>query len=203
VSDPGNNDYDPNDQFYDKTLDSSHQDFIGASAYQDKLDSYNPDERPLFSTIDGSAIITAGNIRVSQEWLDDPMHLTVTQPGDIAGENIGRMIIAIDRGGEFYRDGDKTKYPNEIFKGTFEEYFTGVNATLALDVSLYDNYAGTSEHVMTTLFTARESISGINLDEEGVALMTYQKSYNAAVRFFTVLDEAVDRIINSMGLAGR
>jgi flagellar hook-associated protein 1 FlgK len=84
-----------------------------------------------------------------------------------------------------------------------EEYFTGVNATLGLDVSLYTNYSKTSEQVMNTLFTARESVSGVSLDEEGVALMAYQKSYNAAVRFFNVLDEAVDRIINEMGLVGR
>jgi flagellar hook-associated protein 1 FlgK len=56
---------------------------------------------------------------------------------------------------------------------------------------------------MSTLFASRESVSGVELEEEGVYLMAYQKSYNAAVRFFTVLDEAVNKIVNEMGLAGR
>jgi flagellar hook-associated protein 1 FlgK len=41
------------------------------------------------------------------------------------------------------------------------------------------------------------------LDEEGINLMAYQKSYQAAARYFTALDEAVDIIINKMGLVGR
>jgi flagellar hook-associated protein 1 FlgK len=206
--------YDPTDTaYYDPEFDDETDPLsrkpAGALPYDstkwnDTVTAYTPKARPLFSTTDGSSVITATNIKISQEWLNDPMHLTVTQPGDPSeGENIGRLIVAIERGFTFYRDGDPSKYPTELFSGTLEEYFTGVNATLGLDVSLYTNYSETSKHVMTTLFTARESVSGVNLDEEGVALMAYQKSYNAAVRFFTVLDEAVDRIINEMGLVGR
>ena len=191
------------DPFYDKTLDPSTTDYDPAK-YAETLTAYLSADRSLFSTIDGSSVVTAANIRVSDGWLSDPMYLTVTQPGDPSeGENIGRMIVAIDRGFAFYREGDAIAYPNNIFEGTLEEYFTGVNATLGLDVSLNQNYSDTSKQVMTTLFAARESVSGVNLDEEGVAVMAYQKSYNAAVRFFTVLDEAVNKIINEMGLVGR
>jgi flagellar hook-associated protein 1 FlgK len=202
-----NPDYNTADPFYDPEFDRSNTAGtppFNQTRYENTVKEYKPEARDLFSTIDGSSVITAANIRISQEWLDNPMRLTVTQPGDLSeGENIGRMIVAIERGFEFFRDGDGTKYPNSIFSGTLEEYFTGVNATLGLDVSLYTNYSKTSETVMTTLFTAREAVSGVNLDEEGVNLMVYQKSYNAAVRFFTVLDEAVNTIINQMGLVGR
>ncbi|MDR2355988.1 MAG: flagellar hook-associated protein FlgK [Clostridiales Family XIII bacterium] len=197
-----NPDYDSADPYYDETLDSTKPAF-DPTKWTDTVNAYKKEDRPLFSTIDPLLPeITAANIRISPEWLADPMQLTVTQPGDPSeGENIGRMIIAIEQGFTFYVAGDSNK--GKIFDGTLEEYFTGVNATLGLDVALYKNYSETSGYIMTTLFTARESVSGVSLDEEGVALMTYQKSYNAAVRFFTVLDEMVDRIINEMGLAGR
>ena len=208
-----NTEYDPTDPYYDSELDNNANgnkptgsDILpfNQTKWDNVLADYASKPRDLFSTIDGSTVITAANIRVSQDWEDDPMYLTVTQPGDPSeGENIGRMIVAIEQGFAFYREGDASKYPHTIFNGTLEEYFTGVNATLGLDVSLYTNYSSTSNQVMTTLFTARESVSGVNLDEEGVALMAYQKSYNAAVRFFTVLDEAVNKIINEMGLVGR
>jgi flagellar hook-associated protein FlgK len=205
VSNPVNTTaYDKNDPFYKEALDPSAAGFV-TDEYQAIIDAHVPGPRNyLFSTIGDPppVIVTAANIRVSQAWLDDPMYLTVTQPGDQSeGENIGRMIVAIEKGFAFHREGDTDN--SAIFDGTLEEYFTGVNATLGLDVSLYQNYSDTSKHVMSTLFAARESVSGVSFDEEGVALMAYQKSYNAAVRFFTVLDEAVDRIINDMGLVGR
>jgi flagellar hook-associated protein 1 FlgK len=162
------------------------------------------EQRDLFTTIDGTAIVTARNIRVSVEWMDNPMYLTITQPGDKSeGENIGRMMVAITNPlTSFYKHGDPTQF--SIFNnGTFEEFLVGMSATLGLDVSLYNNYSTTSDYVMTTLFQARESVSGVSLEEEGTYLMAYQKSYNAAVRYFTVLDEAVDTIINRMGLVGR
>jgi flagellar hook-associated protein 1 FlgK len=197
-----NPDYDPAHADYDPELDSSH-----ASFDQDKYDATAlpvNEDRDLFATIDGAAVVTAANIRVSQEWFDDPMFLTVTQPGDLSpGENIGRLIVSITNPVDAYhKDGD-TSRPSVFNNGTFEEFLTGLNATLGLDVSLYTNYSETSANVMTTLFTSRESVSGVNLEEEGTYLMAYQKSYNAAVRYFTVLDEAVNTIINNMGLVGR
>jgi flagellar hook-associated protein 1 FlgK len=41
------------------------------------------------------------------------------------------------------------------------------------------------------------------MDEEGADMMTYQSHYNAAARYMTVLDEALETIINGMGTVGR
>ena len=49
----------------------------------------------------------------------------------------------------------------------------------------------------------RDSISQVSLDEEGMSLLHYQKSYNAAARLMTTLDEAVATIINNMSIVGR
>jgi flagellar hook-associated protein 1 FlgK len=193
--------------YYKGMLDTFAANF--ARVFND-LNEYDPgnitgnnERRDLFGTIDGASIVTAANIRVSQNWYDDPMYLTVTQPGDQSpGENIGRMVVAIDSGVNFYKNGNSA-LPPMYANMTFEEFFTGVNATLGLDVSLYTNYSTTSLQVMNTLFTARESVSGVSLEEEGTYLMAYEKSYNAAVRYFTVLDECITRIIDQMGLAGR
>ena len=70
-------------------------------------------------------------------------------------------------------------------------------------VKLLINFAYASNSIQNNLSIAKEGVSGVNLDEEGINLMTYQKSYNAAARYFTVLDEAVDVIISKMGIVGR
>jgi flagellar hook-associated protein 1 FlgK len=43
---------------------------------------------------------------------------------------------------------------------------------------------------------------GVNVDEEGINMMNYQKWYNAIARMTTTLDEALDRLITSTGRVG-
>ena len=50
---------------------------------------------------------------------------------------------------------------------------------------------------------ARESVAGVNLDEEMTNMMSFQHAYSAAARVVTAIDEALDTLINSMGLVGR
>jgi flagellar hook-associated protein FlgK len=50
---------------------------------------------------------------------------------------------------------------------------------------------------------ARESAGGVNLDEEMTLMLQYQHAYDAAARFLTAIDQALDTLINSTGLVGR
>lgn len=158
-------------------------------------------DKPLFSTSDGSGTVTAANIRISDEWLDDASYITTTHLDGDGGENVIRMISSLEGETVFYKNGD-VALPT-VFSGSFHDYLSGLIGEVALDAELYQNYSDTSANVQNGLFAARESMSGVSLNEEGINLMAYQKSYNAAMRYFTVLDEAVDAIINRMGLVGR
>jgi len=170
------------------------------------------DRKPLFMALgDDDPVntpdpITAANITISTGWLEDATYITTTtstspiQTG--GGDNILRMINALTNDMNFYRDAaDDTS--QIMFHGTVNEYMTGLIGELALDVELHDNFSETANTVLNNLYASRESMSGVSLDEEGINLMAFQKSYNAAARYFNVLDEAVDRIINGMGLVGR
>lgn len=50
---------------------------------------------------------------------------------------------------------------------------------------------------------ARESASGVNTDEEMVAMVQFQHAYEAAARFLTAIDQMLDVLVNRTGLAGR
>lgn len=49
----------------------------------------------------------------------------------------------------------------------------------------------------------RLALSGVSLDEEMIRLIHHQQAYAAAARVVTTLDEAIDVLINRMGLVGR
>ena len=68
--------------------------------------------------------------------------------------------------------------------------------------------ASTRRHDIQTNVTeqvdaARESASGVNLDEEMTHLLTYQRGYEAASRVLTTIDSMLDQLINRTGLVGR
>ena len=106
---------------------------------------------------------------------------------------------------KFYKDipAPPAKPSGLAFEGTVNQYMSGIIGELSLDIELNKTFANTSNNVLSSLATSKESISGVSLDEEGINLLAYQKSYNAAARYLTVLDEAIDKVINGMGVVGR
>ena len=57
--------------------------------------------------------------------------------------------------------------------------------------------------ITTTVDAARESVAGVNLDEELTNMLSYQHAYAAAGRMITAIDEALDVLINGTGRVGR
>lgn len=185
--------------YYQKTMD------VFASKFADVFNKINsltdpPDStsKPLFASSDGTAI-TAANIQVSQKWLDDPSYInTTTDPTGAPGspDNVILMTKALSADQEFKKDSTDT---TAFFTGTFNEYMTGLLGDVSMDIELNTNFASTSKNVLNSISTSRESVAGVSLNEEGTNLMAYQKVYNAAIKFFNVLDENLDTIINTMG----
>ena len=52
----------------------------------------------------------------------------------------------------------------------------------------------------TQVDSAREQLSGVNLDEETVAMLTAQRAYEAAARVMSTMDSVLDTLINRTGV---
>ena len=82
------------------------------------------------------------------------------------------------------------------YEGTFEDMLLHIESTLGKDqmttTSILNNYTLTSD----SIYMDRESVSGVDLNDEATSLMVYQKAYTAACRLMTVLEEALDSLIN-------
>ncbi|MBE0618647.1 MAG: hypothetical protein IH608_12100, partial [Proteobacteria bacterium] len=64
-------------------------------------------------------------------------------------------------------------------------------------------YEEASTSVLLQLDAQRESVSGVNVDEEMVQLLQYQRGFEAAARFLTTVDSLIETLINRVGLVGR
>ncbi len=152
--------------------------------------------RPLFSSSDGSSVITAKNLRVSDSWLKDPMSiLPSTQDGELDNAHIFRLQSVFKKDIAF---GDNSDYT-----GTFEGYISFYSNRIAQEIQYQTGVYESNQSLTYSVKSEIESISSVSLDEEGVNMMNYQKWFNASARIMTTLDEALETIINRMGLVGR
>lgn len=186
-----------------------------------KLNDFATDPLNLFTDDDGVTTdnLTARNIQVSKKWLENPSYINTTRnpiidpepttqpittpplawpykPTPTEPDNILRMIRKMSDPVEFKKDG----VGPAILTGTFNEYMTSVVSEVGTDVELYTNFSKTATNVFQTISDSRDSVSGVSLNEEGVNLSAFQKVYNAAMRYFNVLDENLDNVINKMGV---
>jgi flagellar hook-associated protein 1 FlgK len=57
--------------------------------------------------------------------------------------------------------------------------------------------------IATQVDAARESVAGVNIDEEMTNMLQFQHAYAAAGRLVTAIDETLDVLINRTGVVGR
>jgi flagellar hook-associated protein 1 FlgK len=57
--------------------------------------------------------------------------------------------------------------------------------------------------ISTQVDAARESVAGVNIDEEMTNMLSFQHAFSAASRMITAIDETLDQLINRTGLVGR
>jgi len=83
---------------------------------------------------------------------------------------------------------------------TLDDYFADTVARIGLKGEEADLALRTSELIRKDLTDLRESISGVNIDEELAELIKYQHGYQAAARFISNVNQMLDTIINRMGV---
>lgn len=153
---------------------------------------------------DDTTGITAGNISIAKSWstgevrircfgenTDGLSHTTDNANVDHMITLMGEKLVykPTDIVGDAF---NKTKY----FEGTFQEMLNNTNHVLASDqqisTTLYNDYSTKA----LSLDNNRQSVSGVDLNEEATNMMMYQKSYSAACQLMTTLDSMLDKLIN-------
>ena len=90
----------------------------------------------------------------------------------------------------------------EKFSGTFNEYIIEMVGKLGTDVSFNKGRQEAAALVADDFLDSRDSVAGVQQDEETTNLMIFQKAFSAASRVMTTMDDLLDIVINRMGRVG-
>ncbi|MCM1167121.1 MAG: flagellar hook-associated protein FlgK [Lachnospiraceae bacterium] len=178
--------------------------------------------RTMFAPAEDGALITAGNIRIADSWGLDPTMIGKVRTLDPItglykyGFDENKDDIKADETSELVNlqntnvkylisqfDSKAIKFGNcHDFEGTIYEYIAFVSDRLGLDIDYEISRNETAEVTVDGLLDARDDVSAVQMDEEGINMLNYQKWYNASSRMVTALDDLLDKLINGTGRVG-
>lgn len=152
---------------------------------------------------DDSTNITAANISIAKKWSSGDVRILNTKKFDslshsTANDNVAHMINLMATKFDYMpkdavADADSDK---RYFNGTFQERLADINNILGVDQQgttiLYNGYTKNA----LSLENSRQSVSGVDLNDEATSMMQFQKSYAAACQLMTTLDSMLDKLIN-------
>ena len=83
---------------------------------------------------------------------------------------------------------------------TFDDYFASSVTNVGLKGEQAEMNMLSQNAIMNDLRDLRDSISGVNIDEELAEIIKFQHGYNAAAKFVSVIDSLLDTVINRLGV---
>lgn len=147
--------------------------------------------------------MTASNIRIANSWMENATMigqvkdkttgewLPISMDGDHVNELLVKMQTSVV---SFGGKGD--------FEGTVYDYLMFISNRLGQQIDYNESQYDSAYDTTEALLDSREAVSGVNSDEEGINMLTYQNWYNASSRMMTTLDDCLDKLINGTGRVG-
>ncbi|MDR1612441.1 MAG: flagellar hook-associated protein FlgK, partial [Planctomycetota bacterium] len=79
---------------------------------------------------------------------------------------------------------------------TLDEYYQAVAGRLGSEANRTTNLKDLQEDILHRMFVQREELSGVNEDEEASKMITYQRAFQAAAKFISIVDVLYETLIN-------
>lgn len=134
---------------------------------------------------DGS---TAGDIQVNPIVEGDTSMLsasTTNLSGD--GANAGQLAMVLDQA-------------STVLGGvSVLDFYNGVANEVAVAGAAAQNDVEATGAILSALQTQKENISGVSLDEEAVEMVKFERAFQGAARYLSVVDQMLAEMINIIG----
>lgn len=173
-------------QFIDGDADPK----VLVSTYDDDGDPGTPEvPPPAFFTGDLLSGITAENISVNSAIIDDPYKISAASAAASpteTGDGSNALLMAQLRNSAVTGLGGATT----------EQFVTNlVGKAGSQATTIKDNY-DIKDSIISQLTLKRDSVTGVNLDEEMTDLIKFQRAYEASAKVFSAVSDSIKTIIN-------
>jgi flagellar hook-associated protein 1 FlgK len=141
---------------------------------------------PFVQVIPGS---NNGAARAMNVTMTDPQLIAAAGPVGGPGDNENAKLLAAIK-------------DEKLFSGateTINQYYAGLVYRVGSDEKKAQDGITTQQYLLDQLNNQRESFSGVNMDEEAVNIVKYQKAYQAGARMMSVLNSLCDDLLNILG----
>ena len=128
---------------------------------------------------------SASSISVVQALQDDP-RLLAAGADHVPGSNGTAIAIA----------NLQDERVSELGGRSLREYWQNQVSRLAVRASGADAAAGAASVVRESLHAQIQAVSGVSLDEEAINLLTFQRQFQAAARYISTIDEAMQTLLS-------
>ena len=78
---------------------------------------------------------------------------------------------------------------------SLNEFYNATMADLAVRSSAANSAVNAADIIAESLTVQRESISGVNLDEEAISLVSFQRAFEGVARYMNVVDEMMQTLL--------
>ncbi len=132
------------------------------------------------------------------------LQVTVTRPEELAASSVGTSPFPAFNG--VNAQGLADLRGATLAAGgtvTLGQSYRSLVTDLGSDVASLQRAADAQDGLVAAAEISRTQQHGVSIDEEMVNLIEYQRSYQAASRVITSIDQALDTLINRTGVVGR
>lgn len=187
-----------------KSFNEIYKDFKDANGEPLELFTYTKD--------DGSKSFrtAAADIKVTDTWRKLPSLLAQPEQyvdgkeedmDELNNDYIHKCLAIFENVSLEYGDDETGK--KDPLKMTLEKFVSHISDNLGTQIEGNAKILKTTDIMLESVSDARDEVMGVSVNEEGINMLNYQKWYNAIARMVTTLDEALDKMINDMGVVGR
>jgi len=151
-------------------------------------------------TLTGLEIIQALTVNGKLAETDGERYVATRQAGN--GTADGSLAVELSC---LINQGDTSRKEGEcaISINSLQNYYNKTMTALGVNAEACDNNVKAQEDILEQVKTWRDSVSGVNWDEELSNMIMFQQGYMACSRCINTLDEMLDKLINSTGMVGR
>jgi flagellar hook-associated protein 1 FlgK len=132
--------------------------------------------------------VTAANIR-----------LRISDPDELAAASLSKTAAGGIASGDSLNADRLAQLGSAA--GSADSVYRKMIVGLGVQASVASGNLTAQNVISTQVDSARQSVSGVSIDEEMTNMLQFQHAYSAAARMITAMDETLDVLINRMGVS--